>query len=57
MNDKAIVSTATLALSLLAYWYAREAQKDVVPYVMIGGFVGSIVGEILVEKKNDSSNN
>ena len=55
MNDKAIVSSATLALSLLAYWYAREAQKDAVPYVMFGGFVGSIVGETLVEKKNNSN--
>lgn len=57
MNDKAIVSTATLALSLLAYWYAKEAQKDAVPCMLIGGFVGSIVGETLVEKKNNSSNN
>ena len=57
MKEKAIVSTVTLLTSLLAYWYAREAQKDSVPYVMMGGFIGSIIGEALSEKVSKSNNN
>ena len=54
MKDKSIVATATLVTSLLSYLYAREADKDAVPYVMIGGFLGSIIGETIAEgiKKN-----
>lgn len=49
MKDKTIISTATLVTSLLAYWYARTAEKDAAPLVMLGGFVGSIIGEHIVE--------
>ena len=49
MKEKTIISTATLLTSLLTYWYAKEAEKDAVPYVMLGGFVGSIIGEVIVE--------
>jgi len=52
MKEKAIVSTATLVTSLLSYWYAKEAGKDAVPYVMLGGFIGALIGETLVEKSN-----
>lgn len=56
MKEKSIVATATLVTSLLSYLYAREADKDAVPYVMIGGFLGSIIGETIVEaaKKNNT---
>jgi uncharacterized membrane protein YfcA len=49
MKEKTIISTATLLTSLLTYWYAKEANKDAVPYVMMGGFLGSIIGETIVE--------
>lgn len=49
MKEKTIVSATTLITSLLSYWYAREANKDAVPYVMMGGFLGSIIGETLAE--------
>lgn len=52
MKEKTIVSTATLLASLLTYWYAKAANKDAVPYVMFGGFVGAIIGEAIVEKLN-----
>jgi len=52
MKEKAIISTATLLTSLLSYWYAKEAGKDAVPYVMLGGFIGSLIGETLAEKSN-----
>ncbi len=49
MKDKTIVSATTLVVSLLTYWYARTAKKDAVPYVMLGGFLGSIIGETIAE--------
>ena len=54
MKEKSIVATATLVTSLLSYLYAKEADKDAVPYVMIGGFLGSIIGEAITKgmKKN-----
>ena len=54
IRDKTIVSSATLLTSLLAYWYARETGKDSVPYVMMGGFIGSIIGETIVESAKDN---
>lgn len=57
IKEKAIVSTMTLLASLLAYWYAKETQKDSVPYVMLGGFLGSVIGEVLVEKISKSKFN
>lgn len=52
MKEKTIVSTSTLLVSLLTYWYAKTANKDAVPYVMLGGFIGSIIGETIVESLN-----
>ena len=57
MKEKTIVSTITLLTSLLAYWYSKEAQKDAVPYVMMGGFIGSIIGEGIAEKVTKSNHN
>lgn len=47
MGNRTMVSAATLLTSLIGYWYAREIGKDAVPYVMIGGFIGSLIGETL----------
>ena len=54
MKDKTIVSGITLLTSLLTYLYAKESGKDAVPYVMLGGFIGSIIGETIVEKGKSS---
>lgn len=48
MKEKAIVSTITLAASLASYYYAKSVTKDTVPYTMIGGFVGAVIGVPLV---------
>lgn len=56
INEKTIVSTVALATSLATYFYAKETQKDVVPYVMVGGFIGAILGEAIagmVQAKKD----
>lgn len=57
MREKTIVSTVTLAASLISYFYAKEAHKDVVPYVMIGGFVGAVIGEVITGAIKDKNNN
>ena len=54
MKEKTIVSTVTLVTSLLAYWYSKEAEKDAVPYVMMGGFFGALIGETIAEKLTNS---
>lgn len=50
MKEKTLVSTFSLFTSLASYMYAKETGKDGVPYVMIGGFVGAVIGEVIFEK-------
>jgi len=50
MKEKTIISGATLLTSLVSYWYAKSTGKDVAPFIMFGGFVGSIIGETIVDK-------
>jgi hypothetical protein len=47
MKEKIVVSTCTLIGSLALYYYSKTHQKDIVPYTMIGGFIGALVGEII----------
>lgn len=47
INEKTIVSSVTLMASLTAYFYARTVEKDAVPYVMVGGFIGAVIGEAI----------
>lgn len=47
MTEKTLVSTFTLIGSLASYYYSKAHEKDVVPYVMIGGFIGGWIGELL----------
>lgn len=49
LNEKTLVSTCTLIGSLVSYYYGKTHSKDAVPYVMIGGFVGAWVGEIIAK--------
>ncbi len=56
MKEKTIVSTMTLATSLAAYLYAKESGKDGVPYVMIGGFLGAVLGEVIFDKIKNIKN-
>lgn len=53
MKEKIIVSACTLAGSLVTYYYARTINKDVVPYMMVGGFIGAMIGEYLITKKEN----
>lgn len=47
LKEKAIVSSFTFISSLTGYFYARTAEKDTMPYIMIGGFVGALLGEAI----------
>ena len=50
MKEKTIISAATLLTSLVTYWYAKAAGKDAAPLVMMGGFLGSIIGEGIADQ-------
>ena len=60
MKEKAIVSSVTLAASLASYFYAKSLHKDTVPYMMIGGVIGAVWGEVIAgaikDNKSDNSN-
>ena len=48
MKEKVIVSSFTLITSLTGYFYAKSAEKDIVPYMMVSGFLGAVLGEAIV---------
>lgn len=56
MTEKTLVSTFTLIGSLASYYYGKTHEKDVVPYVMIGGFVGAWVGELIAKAVTKKDN-
>lgn len=59
MKEKAIVSSFTLITSLTGYFYAKSAEKDVVPYMMVTGFIGALLGEAIAQTfcKDEEDNN
>lgn len=57
MKEKSLVSTCTLIASLASYYYAKTHEKDAVPYVMIGGFFGAWVGELIAKAIEAKKNN
>lgn len=59
-KERKLVSVFTLLGSLASYYYGRANSKDAIPYVMIGGFVGAWIGEILstaLEENNKNKKN
>lgn len=59
MKEKAIVSSFTLVTSLTGYYYAKSAGKEILPFVMVGGFLGALLGEALAKAlcKDENHNN
>ncbi len=63
LKEKAIVSSLTLVTTLTGYFYAKSAEKDVMPYMMVGGFLGALVGEVIAhtvcrdEHESENKNN
>jgi len=57
LQEKKLVSVFTLLGSLASYYYGKAHSKDAIPYVMIGGFVGAWIGEILSNVIEESNKN
>lgn len=57
MKEKTLVSAFTLIGSLASYYYGKAHTKEIVPYVMIGGFIGAWVGEIIAKAIEARKNN
>ncbi len=47
-RERAVIATTTLISSLAFYWYAQAKGKPETPFILIGGFVGAIVAEIVL---------
>lgn len=47
-RQRAVIATTTLISSLAFYWFAQAKGKPEAPYVMLGGFVGAIVAEVIL---------
>lgn len=54
-TDRKVIAAMTVITSLAFYWFAKAKGKQETPYVMIGGFLGSILGEAIAEniRKNN----
>jgi hypothetical protein len=62
MKERTMVSFCALLTSLAAYRLARAAKKDATPYLLIGGFSGALIGEMIIagykkKKENAVANN
>lgn len=55
MKEKTIISTITLLTSLAGYFYAKGADKDPVPIVMVSGFFGALLGERIYRMVNEKN--
>jgi hypothetical protein len=55
MKERTVVSAFALLSSLGAYYYAKQYSKDTTPIVMIGGFLGALVGEIIFENSRNET--
>jgi uncharacterized membrane protein YfcA len=56
MKEKVIVSAFTVACSLATYFYAKQTQKDAAPFMMIGGFLGAVIGETIAHSLKGKNN-
>lgn len=49
MKERTIVSALAMIGSITAYYYAKHHAKDPTPLLMLGGFVGALVGEVVTQ--------
>jgi len=47
-RERTVIATTTLLSSLGFYWYARSKGKSEAPYMMLGGFVGAVLAELVL---------
>lgn len=55
MSEKSLIASFSLIGSLASYYYGKAHEKDLVPYTMIGGFIGAWVGEMLYKSINNKN--
>ena len=48
LKEKTIVSSFILLTSLTGFYYAKSREIDVTPSLMIGGFIGAVIGEAIL---------
>jgi hypothetical protein len=53
LKEKTIVSSFILLTSLTGFYYAKCREKDVTPCLMIGGFIGAVLGEAIVHSMKE----
>jgi uncharacterized membrane protein YfcA len=47
MKERTLVSAFAMMGSMTAYYYAKHHAKDPTPLLMLGGFVGALLGEVV----------
>lgn len=47
-SERTVIAATTLLSSLAFYWYAKAKGKSEVPYVMMGGFMGAVLAELVL---------
>lgn len=57
MKERTLVSAITLAASLASYFYAKQTNKDIAPCVMVGGFLGAMLGEYITQVMKKENEN
>jgi uncharacterized membrane protein YfcA len=55
-KERTVISAVTLLTSLAFYWYARAHEKHEVPFVLVGAFVGSLIGEKIADRIKKDEN-
>lgn len=51
MSEKTVISAATLTGTLAGYYLSGQKEKHRIPFLLIGGFVGTLVGELVVRRR------
>lgn len=51
MSDKTVISAATLTGTLAGYYLSYRNEKHRIPFLLIGGFLGTIIGEVVVQQR------
>lgn len=49
-RERAVIATTTLISSLAFYWFAQAKGKPEAPYLLLGGFIGAIVAEMVLSQ-------
>jgi len=54
-NPHLIISGLSMVGSLSGYYYAKRKGQEYIPALLIGGFIGAVIGEALVKRSEKST--